>query len=481
MVGANSPLDNISGIIALLCLIALAIPASRRPQAMGVPYPLVLGAGFLMAGGMALMQKATIWGQSTIAPAVGTFLFAFFDIIILISWISAFLALGPRHTAFALATSTAVCSGLNVLLAVLKPEAAWGATLTLPLISVLCLGSFRERLPESDKGEDNDLAFCKESRAPRAYLAMLAGSLFCYAVIFGQIHFQWVALQDGEKLSFAMQMGIAVGTLAAALALMALTRWLWSRRGIGLYGMFVIPLTLMSLWLSSYIESAWVFSYLVLLNLAQKLTNLMIILAPFTATRGAPSLGASWLAVLAFGAGKATSGLIEPLANSDIGTVISALSVVGLLACGFAMVALDGTDETRRARHLEASSVKGTPATVDTTSVPTVPPFEAAKGSSAYQPATPANIEGEAVLSEAFQRRYASACGILARRYQLTRREEEILLFSGRGRTAQHIAESLVISPATAKTHLRNIYAKMNVHTQQEVISLLEEEINRSR
>lgn len=65
-------------------------------------------------------------------------------------------------------------------------------------------------------------------------------------------------------------------------------------------------------------------------------------------------------------------------------------------------------------------------------------------------------------------------CGELAARYKLTTRELEILQLLAAGSGKNEIAEALVISPATAKTHVRNIYAKLGVHSQKELAHLVE-------
>lgn len=65
-------------------------------------------------------------------------------------------------------------------------------------------------------------------------------------------------------------------------------------------------------------------------------------------------------------------------------------------------------------------------------------------------------------------------CGDLAAQCKLTTRELEILQLLAAGSDKNEIAEALVISPATAKTHVRNIYAKLGVHSQKELVHLVE-------
>jgi DNA-binding CsgD family transcriptional regulator len=58
--------------------------------------------------------------------------------------------------------------------------------------------------------------------------------------------------------------------------------------------------------------------------------------------------------------------------------------------------------------------------------------------------------------------------------HNLTKREKEVLLVLARGRNAQFIATELVISIHTAKTHIKHIYHKMGVHTQQELLDAID-------
>jgi DNA-binding CsgD family transcriptional regulator/MFS family permease len=63
-------------------------------------------------------------------------------------------------------------------------------------------------------------------------------------------------------------------------------------------------------------------------------------------------------------------------------------------------------------------------------------------------------------------------------RHGFTSREAEVLIFLARGRNAQHIAGKLSISHATAKTHIKRVYAKAQVHTHQELLDLMEQSLS---
>ena len=63
---------------------------------------------------------------------------------------------------------------------------------------------------------------------------------------------------------------------------------------------------------------------------------------------------------------------------------------------------------------------------------------------------------------------------IVRTRYQLTERETEVLELLARGRNAVSIQEQLCLSYNTVKAHKHNIYGKLGVHSQQELLTLME-------
>ena len=54
----------------------------------------------------------------------------------------------------------------------------------------------------------------------------------------------------------------------------------------------------------------------------------------------------------------------------------------------------------------------------------------------------------------------------------LTEREREVLLLVARGRSNQEIADELVISPLTAKTHVNRIMSKLHAHDRAQLVIL---------
>lgn len=69
---------------------------------------------------------------------------------------------------------------------------------------------------------------------------------------------------------------------------------------------------------------------------------------------------------------------------------------------------------------------------------------------------------------------YRRKCEAVANTYLLSNRESEVLYYLGRGFNAAYLEDKLFISEGTAKTHIRHIYGKTNVHSQQELMRLID-------
>ena len=64
-------------------------------------------------------------------------------------------------------------------------------------------------------------------------------------------------------------------------------------------------------------------------------------------------------------------------------------------------------------------------------------------------------------------------CRELAASFGLTEREGEVFVLLARGKNATRVSEELSITKNTLKYHVRHIYEKCGIHSQQELIDLL--------
>jgi DNA-binding CsgD family transcriptional regulator len=70
--------------------------------------------------------------------------------------------------------------------------------------------------------------------------------------------------------------------------------------------------------------------------------------------------------------------------------------------------------------------------------------------------------------------RFIARCEYVANVHLLSSRETDVLYLLAKGRNAAYIAKNLFISEGTVHTHTWRIYRKMNVHTQQELMDLVD-------
>lgn len=87
---------------------------------------------------------------------------------------------------------------------------------------------------------------------------------------------------------------------------------------------------------------------------------------------------------------------------------------------------------------------------------------------------TPASdaIAGERAPAGAVDRVSAQA-GRIQEHFRLSARETEVMEHLARGNSVARIAETLVVSENTIRTHSKRIYTKLGIHKRQELIDLI--------
>ena len=89
---------------------------------------------------------------------------------------------------------------------------------------------------------------------------------------------------------------------------------------------------------------------------------------------------------------------------------------------------------------------------------------------------------GEAAISREMTRRLIDryrgtadgATGLRPIKSPLTAREWEVIDLLKRDRSPQHVAEALVLSPETVRSHIKNIMRKLDVHSRADAVAVAE-------
>lgn len=68
----------------------------------------------------------------------------------------------------------------------------------------------------------------------------------------------------------------------------------------------------------------------------------------------------------------------------------------------------------------------------------------------------------------------ANRCHDLMKKYGLSQREEEVLLLLAQKKTVGSVEKELFIANGTAKTHIRHIYRKLDIHSREDLYDMLE-------
>lgn len=85
-----------------------------------------------------------------------------------------------------------------------------------------------------------------------------------------------------------------------------------------------------------------------------------------------------------------------------------------------------------------------------------------------------AELSGEPSTAPADYTSIDDRCEVIAKAKHLTPRELEIMQLLCKGRTKAYIAETLYLTENTVKGHTKHIYTKLDVHSKQELMDLIE-------
>lgn len=379
--------------------------------------------------------------------------------LLVVLWAERLMELGPWREACLIAAAIVISGVLTCLLAVVPARTLEGILFFLPMFAAMAFLAYRG-LAENERPGDLAAIAPAATRPLPAFsltnrrdaviaVGLLALPLLCRSPMIST-QSAWMPLQDGFTMDQAMQLSIGAGIVLGGVAAALIVRFAWNRSFVLVLDLLVLPLSLVSLYTAQLAGVLFVLHFLIV-DSTYKVVLFYIMMAPFLfpgggkESRSAMPLYASFSFMIAMRA--VFSGLHSLLSGSLYATLVAVVVMLSFAGAALLALLLVHRQMTRREQQSETSAARPT---------------------------------GAAEVGLLGQRPdVARACGTLGDRFELTPREREIFLLLAQNYRAPYIAEKLVVSQSTVKTHMRNLYGKLGVHSQAELLLLVDEEAER--
>ena len=293
---------------------------------------------------------------------------------------------------------------------------------------------------------------------------LLNASVLMVSIMMSTIHSRWIPIQDGAAMSLAIQMCAGFGLAVTGFALSRGIRKILRKSQLDALFLLVISVALLGVYLSTLQGSLLLFSVLPL-NVVYACLMLFIWVVPALAPVRVPAAVSA--APASTGAASVAPGAARAASPDDRAKYLLGLSLflvkrLGVLF-GTALatgIAASGTDDP-------GDALLNVLVAVLTLVVCAL-----------YYVKSSANGGQDAPAAEGAQAGKAGA-GVdplveFGRAHRLTGREQDVLAYLAKGRTAAHISNKLDISEATVRTHIMHIYQKTGVSSQQDLMDAVE-------
>lgn len=151
------------------------------------------------------------------------------------------------------------------------------------------------------------------------------------------------------------------------------------------------------------------------------------------------------------------------------GITVATVAALGCMGCVSMLRAKKHAVSTRPTQTAQAAPAKPQESSPDKPS--STAPYLAEEGT-AVVPLAAADENATPSPQSATER----ACRALAQAHDLSLRERDVLDLMATGMTGKEIATELTLSYNTVKSHIRHIYAKLDVHRKQDLADLIDQQ-----
>ena len=418
-------------------------------------------ASFSVALLTALCMLMRALGADEESRGLSILLFAGFQagsLVLVVVWCEMIIRLGSHRTGliFALAiVAYALCNGITMLL---RPETADAAMAAIPLVTVALLAVFKARtkngheknaIPaiEHQAVAQNSLMLLFRDRTAGRKANTILGTLALTSIFllrfgFDYIVESWMPLQDASTISLLGQASNLIGTMAAAILLLLLVATCWNQSTLPMVEVCSIAALMVALFLLIGFSDEFARHGIGLVSFGTKLALFLALICPFLLDAKTPP----FILCIALSVNMASLGTYSVISLNVAPEALFSLTLTATGALFALCIALFILVE---GNHSESASVVMHRLDQST--------FNSAEAWPKQKDHLTDSVRLEGI----------------AVHYNLTQRETEVVRLLIERYNAEEIAKRLVISEATVKTHMRKIYAKANVHSQRELIKLL--------
>lgn len=380
---------------------------------------------------------------------------------LLLFWVTSMQHTGAKSMAVMCSIALVFDAATYAMTAFLRADIAGIIIAALPVISIapwaFCRSYTNEYEVDRPKKTPDD-----EQESSTSSILLLGVVALCYAVVFGQVHYQWTLLQDQAFVSMIVQLSAGTGVLAAAFIVVLLAKQGWKPHLIYSTLLIIAPLLLLALYLSVISSGEYIFVYLALLNAAHKVVLVSLVLMATFLLPSHDRIKPFCLMYIAYFSGIVLSSLILDMVSSDV------FSFVTVIAVGVLLVSIVIKGTTPQTKAIAPSQP---------TSDPVASEAETVESGSIDSSSAQGETENPSpnVAHAPIQTSSDKGCldSDFTEKYHLTKRETQVFALLARGYNAASIGSELYISTTTAKTHIRNIYSKLGIHSQQELVALV--------
>ncbi len=398
-------------------------------------------------------------------------------------WICFFVRLEPGEALIYTFANLGISSLLGLAVAQCDPTLAYTIAIFMPTLSLSAywfaqrtLDDRRSVIPEptTDAQYDNE---------PRRTLVWLFAGVCCLEFALGVAR----GFPDGSSISLSLPYQVAHQVGVFAICALLIVRTLMNGRGLrfAFLWRWQIALMVAGVICIATLGGAFTESGATLITIANTMMVgvLWFVAYDFARHSSLPPyviLGVVWIAhILPRELGR---WLIFAVGPHTLFTQIAMAGMVCLIAISMAFVLRDslsrtrpffaelaGTQRSRTYLQKMRSGIESEGGAIETIASTTVADALGAKQSEANPPeaAVPSNIETEEALLD-------RRCASLKKQYGLTDRETDMVRFISQGRTRSYISHTLFISENTVKSYWRNVYQKLDIHSKQELLDIMQ-------